>query len=444
MISQKNGSVGAEQSGVGADGGTGAAGSIDKTLAELGRQVREELEGNILPFWLDRMQDEEAGGFLGRISGEGLADPTAAKGAILNARILWMFSSAYRILGDKRCLEAATRAKREIIDKFYDHEFGGVYWAIKPGSVVGSQGDGNNASDGLPAHVADAKKQIYALGFAIYGLAEYSRATGDEEALEYAVRLFEDIENHSFDAEKDGYFEAYRRDWSPIQDMRLSDKDRNDCKTMNTHLHILEPYTELYRVWKSPRLEKQLRGLIDLFTDKILDSKTGHLRLFFDEDWRHTDSMVSYGHDIEASWLLWEAAEVLGDPQVKERLRPIVGQIAAAAAEGYVREGGMLYEFDRESGRLDADRHWWVQAETVVGYLNLWQMTSDGAALDKVLDCWDFTRRHIVDREGGEWFWSLKADGTPNRTDDKAGFWKCPYHNGRMCMEVIERLAEFA
>ncbi len=418
-------------------------------LAEMLIEVKGELEGDILPFWSSRMLDDENGGFLGRISGEGVVEAGATKGAILNARILWTFSAAYRVLGDQRWLEAATRAKREIIDKFYDRQFGGVFWAIEP--------------SGRPA---DGKKQIYALGFAIYGLAEYHRATGDPEALDYAVRLFHDIEDHSFDACGNGYFEAFTRDWKPIQDMRLSEKDRNDCKTMNTHLHVLEPYTALYRVWKDPQLETQLRNLIDIFTDKILDARTGHLQLFFDENWRHTDSMVSYGHDIEASWLLWEAAEVLGDPALSARLRPIVKQIADAATEGYEPGNGMKYEFDRATGHTDGDRHWWVQAETVVGYLNLWQLTRSGsapttataaqntsgsipttdatpsaeAALNKALDCWHFIRDNIVDREGGEWFWSLRADGTPNRDDDKAGFWKCPYHNSRMCLEAIERL----
>ena len=383
-----------------------------------------ELTRNILPFWMEKMEDEVHGGFLGRISGTGTEDGSAAKGAILNARILWTFSAAYRILGKPEYLAAATRAKREIIDKFYDKEYGGVYWSLTP--------------EGLPD---DTKKQIYALGFAIYGLSEYSRATGDAEALEYAIRLFHDIERHSFDKGKNGYFEAFGREWGPIEDMRLSDKDINECKTMNTHLHILEPYTNLYRIWKDRELEKQLRNLICLFMEKILDQETGHLRLFFDEDWKSSHDIISYGHDIEASWLLHEAAEVLGDKTLLEKTRLASVSVADAASEGYIPGGGMIYEFHGDTAAVDADRHWWVQAETVVGYYNLWQMTGREDALKKALGCWEFIKEHIVDREGGEWIWSLRADGTANTDDDKAGFWKCPYHNGRMCLEIIERTA---
>ena len=195
------------------------------------------------------MTDSVHDGFYGRITGTGKLEPQAVKGAVLNARILWTFSSAYRLLGKAEYLETATRAKRVIIDQFYDKEQGGIYWSLD-----------------YAGRPADTKKQIYALGFAIYGLSEYHRATGDEEALTYAIRLFKSIEQYSFDSVKNGYCEALTRDWNEISDMRLSDKDENECKTMNTHLHILEPYTNLYRVWKDAVLEKQLRNLIELFT----------------------------------------------------------------------------------------------------------------------------------------------------------------------------------
>ena len=386
-------------------------------IRKMREEMHAELTGNILPFWMERMKDDRNGGFLPRITGDGKTDAAAEKGAILNARILWIFSAAYRIIGKPEYLETATRAKREIIDRFYDKIYGGVYWSLTP--------------DGKPC---DRKKQIYALGFAIYGLSEYARATGDAEALDYAVRLFNDIESHSFDTEKNGYLEAFNEDWSPIGDMRLSEKDINECKTMNTHLHILEPYTALYRVWKDSRLEKQLRNLINVFREKILDRETGHLRLFFDEDWVNSHDILSYGHDIEASWLLYDAAAAIGDKDLISELVPDVIAIADAASEGYIPGGGMIYEFHGDTGAVDADRHWWVQAETVVGYFNLCQITGREDALAKAADCWEFIKKHIVDHNGGEWFWSLRADGTANTQDDKAGFWKCPYHSGRMCI----------
>ena len=236
---------------------------------------------------------------------------------------------------------------------------------------------------------------------------------------------------------KNGYFEALTRDWQPIADMRLSEKDANEHKTMNTHLHIIEPYTNLYRVCGDERLKERIANLLHIFREKILDRSTGHLQLFFDDDWNSKYSIISFGHDIEASWLLHEAASVIRE-DIDEILPDIV-KIADAAEEGYIPGGGMLYEFHKDSGAVDADRHWWVQAETVVGYLNIYGLTGDENALTKAVDTYKFIKEHIVDKVSGEWFWSLKADGTTNRDDDKAGFWKCPYHNSRMCLEIIER-----
>ncbi len=412
-----------------------------KTAAELfaaqalASQVKKELTGNILPYWMKKMCNPE-GGFYGRIDGMEQLDAGAPVGNIMIARVLWTFASAYRILKDsaeaKAYLEMALRAKKFIINNFYDKEHGGTYWSLNP--------------DGTPL---DTKKQIYAIAFTIYGLAELNRATGDGEALEYAIKLFNAIEDHSFDTEKNGYFEAFTRSWEPIEDMRLSDKDANESKTMNTHLHVLEAYTCLYRIWKHSLLEERLRGLIEIFEERIL-GPDGHLKLFFSDDWNCGYDIVSYGHDIEASWLIHEAALVLGDVEVLGRIEALVPRIAAAAGEGLASggdedsgggfAGGMMYEKNAAEGHLDGDFHWWVQAETVVGYFNLWDHFGSQEGLEKALMCWDFIKEKLIDRENGEWFWSLKSDGTINHEDDKAGFWKCPYHNGRMCMEIIERL----
>lgn len=387
--------------------------------------MRSELENNILPFWMNKMEDNEQGGFYGEITGNDELRPEASKGAILNARILWTFSAAYRLLKKPEYLKTATRAKRYLIDRFYDPEYGGIYWELD-----------------YKGNPLDTKKQIYAIGFAIYGLSEYARATGDAEALEYAQRLFEVIEQHSFDPVQNGYLEALTRDWQPIEDMRLSDKDENEKKTMNTHLHILEPYTNLYRVWKDERLERQLRNLIDVFITRILDPQTGHLNLFFEEDWTNKYRIYSYGHDIEASWLIHEAALVLGDETVLKRIEPLIVRIAQAADEGLNPDSSMIYENFLDKQKIDRELHWWVQAENVVGHINLYQHFGDESALDIAARCWEFIKAKLIDHEQGEWHWSILPDGTVNRKDDKAGFWKCPYHNGRMCMEVIERFGE--
>lgn len=395
---------------------------MNTQLQLLKQEVQAELTQNILPFWMNQMRDHERGGFYGQITGDNRLVKEAPKGAILNARILWTFSAAYRILGTPAYLETATQAKRYLLDHFYDEEREGIYWEV----------DG----EGHPTHT---KKQIYALGFAIYGLSEYHRATGDEEALRYAIRLFETIEAHSFDTLCNGYLEAFTADWQLIEDMRLSDKDENEKKTMNTHLHILEPYANLYRVWKDPRLAQQLRNLIELFIERILDPETHHLNLFFDEEWQHKHTIYSFGHDIEASWLLHEAALVLGDANLLAKVEPIIQQIAVAAEEGQLANGGMIYEYVPQSRHTDSELHWWVQAENVVGHLNLYQHFQDEQALQIAIRSWQFIQKHLIDNVNGEWHWSVYLDGAINRHDDKAGFWKCPYHNGRMCLEIIER-----
>ena len=388
----------------------------------LKNRLKAELEGNILPFWIENMQDPR-GGFYGRIDGKGVLDASAPKGAILNARILWTFSSACRISGDERYREVADRAYLYIRDHFIDREYGGVYWSLD--------------ADGRPL---EDKKQFYAIAFTIYALAEYSRISTDPAVLDMATSLYRTIEDHSLDSAGKGYLEACTREWGTIADMRLSDKDQNDARTMNTHLHILEAYAGLYRVWKAPELKASLRRIIDIFLDRIIRNDA-HLGLFFGEDWESHSTAFSYGHDIETSWLIYEAAEVLGDSDVIDKVKAVSSRMALAAMEGFTPEGGMENEYDPSSGHRDAGRDWWVQAETVVGCVNQYQLTGDTAWLERAGTQWRFIEKYILCPDG-EWYWSAipSADGfVPNTDDDRAGFWKCPYHNGRMCMEIISR-----
>ena len=389
------------------------------------KEMQDVLTGNILPFWIDKMVDHENGGFYGRIDGHGNLHADAEKGGILNARILWTFSAAYRVLGKSEYLEMATRAKDYIIAHFIDREYGGTYWSLD-----------------YKGNPKDTKKQFYAIGFMIYGLSEYVRATGDKEALDYAIQLFECIEEHSLDVIYNGYIEACTREWGEIADMRLSDLDANYPKSQNTHLHIIEPYANLYRVWKDERLEKALRNMINIFTDKILNPETNHLDLFFEKDWtRGAGHLESYGHDIECSWLMHEAALVLGDAEVLKKVEEIVPLVAKASEKGLNPDGSMIHEANLDTGHVDDDLHWWVQAEAVVGFYNIYQHFGDESALDKSLQCWQYIKDNLIDYKAGEWYWSRHPDGTLNLDDDKAGFWKCPYHNGRMCLEIIERIS---
>ena len=405
-------------------------------------EAQSLLETNILRFWQERMVDYQRGGFYGRIDGYNVLHPDAEKGAVLNARILWTFSAAARVLHNTPYRILAARAYDYLVQRFIDREQGGVYWSLN--------------ADGTPL---DTKKQTYAIAFAIYGLAEYYRATQDSEALNAAIRLFEDLETHAFhvsplegESEGVGYLEALDRDWQPIADMRLSEKDENATFTMNTHLHVLEAYTNLYRVLKNvqrddvrctmynlqgtkERVERQLRNLINIFANRIFDPSTGHLLLFFDENWvslpcgEGQGGVFSPGHDIEAAWLLHEALEVLGDEELLNQTLPVIHSLAQAAEEGIMEE-----------------KEWWCFAEAVVGYLDQWKLyqreklVESNIHLELAETAFLYIQNCLIDRENGEWFWSVLPDGTPDRTHDKAGFWKCPYHNSRMCIELIERL----
>lgn len=424
---------------------------MTETIKILRTEMQDVLENNILPFWLNQMQDVENGGFYGRMDGHMQLHPEAEKGAILNARILWSFSAAYRVLGHLVYLEAAKRAYTYFVDHFIDSEYGGIYWSV---DYMGQP--------------LDTKKQFYAIGFAIYGLSEYARATGDREALDYALLLYDCIEEHAFDHENSGYIEACTREWGKIEDMRLSEFDANYPKSQNTHLHIIEAYTNLLSCLKDlhaqescdyvpvigsvlpigitvpmetiAAVEASLRNMIDIFTDKILNPETHHLDLFFEMDWtRGAGHLESYGHDIECSWLLHEAALVLGDKKILNKVETIVQMIAEASAKGLNPDGAMIHEANLDTGHIDEDLHWWVQAENVVGGLNTYQHFGDEKALQRAVACWEYIKRNLIDYEHGEWFWSRHKDGTLNLEDDHAGFWKCPYHNSRMCLEAIER-----
>lgn len=414
-----------------------------ETISTMKSQLRDVLVNNILKFWIDNMQDLERGGYYGRMDGSGTIHKDAERGAILNARILWTFSAAYRVIGDPLYLRMAQRTKQYIYDHFIDKQYGGVYWSVD--------------CNGQPL---DTKKQSYAIGFTIYGLSEFLRATAPnaagqhpegvseaeyDEAARQVMKLFHDVEQHAYDSQNNGYVEALSRDWQPIADMRLSDKDENGSRTMNTHLHILEPYTNLLRALPHEMDADRVRNLIGIFIDKFMNKDLGHLDLFFNDTWEGKRDMQSYGHDIEASWLMHEALHVLEEegysitPAYKARVETAVKTIARASEKGLRADGAMIYETNYVHDHTDASIQWWVQCENIIGQSNLYQFFGDETALNRAWQCWQYTRDNIVDREGGEWFWSINPDGTTNHIDDKAGFWKCPYHNARLCLEIIER-----
>ena len=355
------------------------------------KEVRQVLENNILNYWLT-LKDPR-GGFYGEADGTAEIQYNAPRGVILNARIIWAFSAAYRALRKTEYLVAAVHARDWFLEHFCDHRYGGVYWSV---DASGKR--------------LETKKQLYAQGFAIYGLSELYKATHDDEVLKNAVNLFQIVESRFRDEENGGYIEALSRDFTPLEDMSLSAHDINADKTMNSHLHLLEAYANLYQVWPDKALRQAVTDLLDIICDRVM-GPDGHLQLYFRRDWTVIPGAVSYGHDIETSWLILECASAIRDIDVVNRVCPAA---------------------------MDLSRQWWVLAEAVVGNLWLWKYHGDLKAPDRALSTWAYIRDNLVDRDNGEWFWAVHPDGTPDKDSPKAGFWKCPYHNTRMCLQVLE------
>jgi mannobiose 2-epimerase len=316
------------------------------------------------------------------------------------------------------------------MQNFWDKQFGGAYWLLD-----------------AKGKAIDDSKEIYGQSFLIYGLSEYYLATGEMASLDKAKELFYLIEKHCHDDANKGYFETFSRDWKAADKARLATGDPREKKTMNTHLHLLEAYTNLYRAWQDKDLQSRLIELIDIFQKHIIDSQTFHFKLFFDEKWQSTGSIVSFGHDIEGSWLLCEAVETMDDGRgtkddknraatVRERSLKMA---QAVYEQGLDTDGGLFYE-GKDGKIINSDKEWWPQAETVVGFLNAYQLSHKEHFFKAALKCWEFTEQHIVDKKNGEWFWRVNHDGQPDLKQPKVSEWKCPYHNSRVCLESIRRL----
>ena len=394
-----------------------------ETIQQFSLSVKNELENNLVPFWLERATDQQYGGFIGQMSNDGTIDPKAPKGLILNARLLWTFSALYRFNQNRSYQSMAQRAYDYLGTYFQDRLHGGTFWQVD--------------FQGRPL---DDKKKIYGQAFYIYALVEHNMAFGDGSALQRAKDVFDFIEKHSRDQTYGGYIEVCNRDWSVATDLRLSEKDMDEKKSMNNHLHLLEAYTNLYRIWPDTQLRERLAELIDIFEQYIMDPATGHLHHFFDETWQPKSTNYTYGHDIETSWLLCEAAEVLGDNKVTSRTQALAQRLAQVTLnEGLDEDGGLCYE--GQAGQVtDSNREWWPQAESAVGFLNAYELSGDLSFLKAAQKAWAFIEKYFVDRKHGEWFWRVDKAGWPDPAEPKVSQWKGPYHGVRACLETIRKL----
>ncbi|MBE0696618.1 MAG: AGE family epimerase/isomerase [Anaerolineaceae bacterium] len=397
--------------------------------ADLKQRMEYELRGNILPFWLAHAADHEKGGFHGSISNDLVVDDSVERSLVLCARMLWTYSAAYRFYRDPQYLEMARHAYAALTGPFLDKDFGGMYWRVD--------------SDGA---ATNTRKQTYGQAFAIYALAEYHRASGEEEPLRLAQELFRLIEDHAGDPLNGGYIEGCARDWSTLADMRLSDKEPFNCpKSMNTLLHILEGYTNLLRVWDHPHLRQQQVKLVEIFFARVINPRTHLTRLFFELDWQPLGDRFSFGHDIECSWLLVEAAEVLGDETLTARARETALQMADEVYQRGLDKDGSLFAEGGPEGVSDPFKHWWAHAEGVVGFFNASEICAENDTprqeryLNAALRLWEYIEAEFIDHQHGEWFKVLDRIGTPLPGQPKAGPWEDPYHQSRACMEIIRR-----
>ena len=385
-------------------------------MSERIEQIRNHLTHDLIPFWKE-MRDNQRGGYIGYMGYDLRKDPEAARGCILNSRILWFFSSAYMLLRDETLLDEARHAYEALL-AMIDPANGGVYWSMN--------------ADGT---VCDGTKHTYNQAFAVYALSAYARASGSKAALEKAYGLFDVIENKCRDA--GGYLEAQTDDWHPMSNEKLSENGVMASRTMNTLLHVMEGYTGLYEADGNERVREKLYEILETLESKIWNPERRRQEVFFDADWHTLIDLHSFGHDIETSWLADHTLKVLDDKALTDRIRPLLLEMAAETLKlAYTPGNGFSAEMER--GKIDTTRVWWVQAEALLGFQNAYAHTGNEAYLDAARSQWDYIRDHLIDRRCGEWHWSLREDGTPTGKPVVEP-WKCPYHNGRMCFEVLRR-----
>ena len=317
-------------------------------------------------------------------------------------------------------LKLASHAYDFMVEKLFDEEYQGIYWMVD-----------------FKGQPTDKRKHIYNHAFGIYALAQYYKATGKVEALNIAKKIFDLIEKKCENS--NGYLEEFDRQWNEKDNEMLSENEVIADRTMNTHLHVLEAYTLLYEVSKDPLVRKRLYYLLDLIKNKIYSQKSQSLKVFFDKNWKETIEIQSYGHDIEGTWLIDRAADVLEDKILIESTHAYTLKIAENIYKNAYSTRGIINESVK--GVTDTGRVWWVQAEAMVGFYNAYEKTGDKKYLAATQGIWKYIKNYVVDkRDNSEWFWKLAEDNTPIPDMPIVEPWKCPYHNGRMCIEIIERM----
>jgi len=393
---------------------------VDVYIKELNNEL-----SRLLNFWVNHVFDSEINEMIPGLSMDGQFQPKTHQSLVSISRCLWSFSRVYNYNSNSKCLSIAHQLYESLLEHFYDKKHGGFFWSIESNGTV-----------------HDSKKQAYGHGFVLYAFSEYYKTTKLPDVLSKAEYVYKIIIDQFYDEQNRGFWEAKNQDWSNIKDMRLSQKDENYPKSMNTHLHILEPFTNLYRVAPSGELKKQIEKLIDLFCNQIIDSETGHLRLFFSEDWIPSSKTVSFGHEIEASWLIHEAAHIVGNKELLERFRNSTLRLTYNTLRyGFDYEKGGIYN-ELSQNHLDTSKDWWAQAEALVGFLDAFIIKSDEVFFDAFEQTWNNIKNDFIDHVNGEWHWRVDENNRVDTSLPKVGFWKNWYHNSRALIESIERLEQ--
>ncbi len=393
----------------------------NRILLKYKNEVLAEVRDNILEFWMKNVIDYDSGGFNGSVAGDGTINAGADKGLLMATRILWTFSRAYMELKDPRYLKTSDLMFNYISNYFIDKEHGGAFWLLD--------------CRGKPK---DRMKKLYGQGFTVFALAEYAKASLNGRALNMANDLFALCEKYGRDREFGGYIDALGHDWSKTGDTRLSAREMNAPKSMNTNLHVMEAYSALAGYYRDKKVTEALESLVNVFNKKIY-RPSRHLAMFFDMKWKKQSDLISYGHDIETSWLMTEAAEVTGNRQLMHdtTVRSIaIAQISLKQAID--KDGGLFCEGDSK-GPHKMFKEWWMQAEAMVGYMNAYQLTGKEIFLEQSVSFWEYCKKKLIRPEGGWYFYATK-DGAPDTAHEIAGQWKCPYHTGRTCFEIRKRI----
>lgn len=396
-------------------------GPADPRLAALAQLMSRELVDDLVPFWL-ALLDRFHGGHYTRMDERGTIDRKAPKSTVFVARLLWFLSTVGRALGHAQCLEQAARTQSFLLTRLRDGAHGGLFWSV--------------THEGRPA---DTVKHLYAHAFGIYGLSAHAIATGNAESLGAAKELFVLLESRL--RRPDGcYAESFDAAWRPIEDRRIAWHGGVATITANAHLHLVEAYTTLLRAWPSAGPRAALHDLVRLMLDRFVKPDGTGLHPALDGALEPLPGPPSYGHDIEASWLLEAAGDALDDPALRQRLRTVAAAMAQAAATGgQLRDGGFLSSPVRADATTLPPRVWWVQAEAVVGLVNAAQRGANRDMMSRAEAAWRFIERAMIDRERGDWFEAVDADGRPIPGRLKVGPWKEPYHQGRACLEIARR-----